>query len=98
MNANTFLPLALLASVVAGGCTRDDAATPSAEAPAAASHPDFTGVWSGAVTTQKHEYWELEDLTACFPGCTPAARAHYASLIEDPANDAKPVQALWDEA
>jgi hypothetical protein len=61
----------------------------------AATPPDFTGVWSGAFTTQKHEYWELEDLTACFPGCTPAARAYYAGLIEDPANDSKPVGELW---
>jgi hypothetical protein len=70
----------------------DDAESPAA---AAGSHPDFTGVWSGAFTSQKNEYWELEDLTACFPGCTPASRAYYASLIEDPANDSKPVQALW---
>jgi hypothetical protein len=60
--------------------------------------PDFTGVWSGAFTTQDSGYWELEDLTACFPGCSPAARAYYASVIEDPANDAKPVQALWGMA
>jgi hypothetical protein len=60
--------------------------------------PDFTGVWSGAFTSQDSEFWELEDLTACFPGCTPTARAYYASVIEDPANDAKPVQALWGMA
>jgi hypothetical protein len=58
--------------------------------------PDFSGVWSGAFTSQKNEFWQLEDLTACFPGCTPTARAYYASLIEDPANDAKPVRDLWD--
>ena len=77
----------LLAVALAAACATDDA-----------PRPDFTGVWSGAFTTQKSEYWELEDLTACFPGCTPTARAYYASIIEDPANDAKPVQALWGMA
>ena len=85
----------LLATAGLCACGGDDAASPGATA---VSHPDFTGVWSGAFTTQKNEYWELEDLTACFPGCTPAARAYYASLIEDPANDSKPVQALWGMA
>jgi hypothetical protein len=84
---------ALLALAMASACGTDQAAAPTASLPAA--QPDFTGVWSGAFTTQKNEHWELEDLTACFPGCTPAARAYYASLIEDPANDAKPVQQLW---
>src|SRR5262245_3341117 len=94
---NTKLPhyLSIAAACAVAGCNTGNAPAPSA---AAASHPDFTGVWSGAFTTQKNEYWELEDLTACFPGCTPAARAYFASLIEDPANDAKPVQELWGMA
>lgn len=95
MHARTPLRLTLIASLALGGCGTGNAPSPSANA---LSHPDFTGVWSGAFTTQKNEYWELEDLTACFPGCTPTARAYYASLIEDPANDAKPVQALWGMA
>jgi hypothetical protein len=86
------LPLTALVGSVIGACSNDGT---SSSASVTASRPDFTGVWSGAFTTQKHEYWELEDLTACFPGCTPAARAYYASLIEDPANDEKPVQELW---
>jgi hypothetical protein len=86
---------ALLAGAALAACGADNASTPAA---VIASHPDFTGVWSGAFTTQKSEFWELEDLTACFPGCTPRARAYYASLIEDPANDDKPVQALWNMA
>jgi hypothetical protein len=85
MQNQTTFPAILCASVLVTACS-----------PAAA--PDFTGVWSGAFTTQKDEFWELEDLTACFPGCTPAARAYYAGLIEDPANDAQPVQALWGMA
>lgn len=92
MHAKIRLRLTLLTSVALAACSGEDTGAPNA---ATAAHPDFTGVWSGAFTTQKHEFWELEDLTACFPGCTPTARAYYASLIEDPANDAKPVQELW---
>jgi hypothetical protein len=79
-----------LASGLLAACGSD-----GSDSESTAAHPDFTGVWSGAFTTQDSEYWELEDLTACFPGCTPTARAYYASLIEDPANDAKPVGELW---
>ena len=95
MNTKLPLRLSLLATLAIAGCGADNVSSPSGAARAA---PDFSGVWSGAFTTQKNGYWELEDLTACFPGCTPAARAYYASLIEDPANDAKPVQALWGMA
>ena len=59
--------------------------------------PDFTGVWSGNFTTQDHEFWQVEDFTACFVGCTPAARAYFANLLDDPANDDRPVQELWGE-
>ena len=93
MRQTTALPLAALLCAALGACSTDSSSSGST-----ASRPDFTGVWSGAFTTQKHEYWELEDLTACFPGCTPTARAYYASLIEDPANDAKPVPELWGMA
>jgi len=102
MRPRTPRPLAaLLATTVLCACGTDDAASPdTAISPAAAavSHPHFTGVWSGAFTTQKSEFWELEDLTACFPGCSPTARTYYASLIEDPANDDKPVTELWGMA
>ncbi|HUQ51482.1 MAG TPA: hypothetical protein VM692_04620 [Gammaproteobacteria bacterium] len=95
MSSKLPLSLAFLAALATAGCGTNDASAPSA---AARTSPDFTGVWSGAFTTQKNEFWELEDLTACFPGCTPTARAYYASIIEDPANDAKPVQELWGMA
>jgi hypothetical protein len=62
--------------------------------PQDAAHPDFSGVWSGALTTQDNEFWELEDLTACAAGCTPMARTYLASLIEDRGNGATPVQEL----
>jgi hypothetical protein len=92
LRATILRPLTLAASLGLAACRAGPADTP------AAAHPDFTGVWSGAFTTQKNEFWQLEDLTACFPGCTPTARAYYASVIEDPANDAKPVTELWGMA
>jgi hypothetical protein len=88
---NRDLWLASIAGVVTVGCN-------SGSNEPVSPPPDFTGVWSGAFTTQKNEFWQLEDLTACFTGCTPTARAYYASVIEDPANDAQPVQALWNMA
>jgi len=87
MNGKVLVRLSLFAGAALAGCS-DGVTT--------APHPDFTGVWSGAFTTQKNEFWELEDLTACFPGCTSTARAYYAGLIEDSANDAKPVSELWN--
>ena len=95
MNPKPSLHLSFVAALAIAGCGASDTSAPSR---AAQSAPDFTGVWSGAFTTQKNEFWELEDLTACFPGCTPTARAYYAGLIENPANDAKPVQELWGMA
>ena len=83
-------PTTLLASLALAGCA------PDAPPQSAAAQPDFTGIWSGALTTQQSEFWELEDLTACSLGCTPTARAYYASLIEDRANDASPVQTLLE--
>jgi hypothetical protein len=85
---STLRPTLLLASLALAGCGPD---TPR---PSAAARPDFTGVWSGALTTQTNEFWRLEDLTACAAGCTPGARAYFASLIDDPANDATPMQEL----
>jgi len=72
-------------------------APPPAAPAAPADTPDFTGIWSGSFTTQKHEFWQVEDLTACFPGCTPTARAFFASLLDDPANEERSVQELWGE-
>lgn len=58
------------------------------------THPDFTGIWSGNFTTKDNEFWQLEDFTLCFAGCTPTSRQHFASLIDDPANDDQSVQEL----
>jgi hypothetical protein len=58
--------------------------------------PDFTGVWSGVFTTQEDDYWPLEAY-ACFVGCMPEAYAMYSRLIDDPANDDRPLQELQGE-
>lgn len=92
--------VALGAGVALAACERSAPTEPPSAAAVpqtAAAHPDFTGVWSGSFTTRDHEYWELEDLTACFAGCSPTSRAFMASLIENPANDALPAQALWGQ-
>lgn len=62
--------------------------------PARRGHPSFEGVWSGVFTTQKNEFWQLEDLVGCFPGCTPASYKYFQSLLDDPANDKKPLDEL----
>jgi hypothetical protein len=59
--------------------------------------PDFTGVWSGSFTAQDHEFWQVEDFTICFAGCSPASRRFFAGLLDDPANDERSVRELWRE-
>jgi hypothetical protein len=62
-----------------------------------ASIDDFVGTWSGVFTTQDNEFWMVEDFLSCFAGCSIAARAHFESLLEDPANDERPVRELSAE-
>lgn len=57
----------------------------------------FLGTWSGVFTTQEHEYWQIEDFV-CFPGCSRAAREHMTALLDDPANDEVPVNALMGQS
>jgi hypothetical protein len=57
----------------------------------------FEGTWSGVFTTQDHPYWQLED-HFCFAGCPPEGYAYATALIDDPANDARPVGALQGAA
>ena len=54
---------------------------------------NFVGIWSGFLTTQDHEYWDVEDST-CFAGCPKAARELLTSLLDDPANDERPLGEL----
>jgi hypothetical protein len=69
----------------------------AAQASAQRSVTDFLGIWSGNFTTQDNEFWQVEDYTACFAGCSPASRRHFADLLDDPANDDRPVRELWNE-
>jgi len=57
----------------------------------------YLGTWSGVFTTQDHEYWQIEDFV-CFPGCPPAVAARMTALLDDPANDELPVEALMGQA
>jgi hypothetical protein len=61
-----------------------------------AQPPNLEGVWSGVFTTQEHEYWSVEDF-ACFAGCPPEGYEYLQSLLDDPANDAKPFEALMGQ-
>jgi hypothetical protein len=59
---------------------------------------DFLGIWSGVFTTQDSEFWMVEDFLTCFAGCSVGARAYFEALLEDPANDERPVRELAREA
>jgi hypothetical protein len=53
----------------------------------------FLGTWSGIFTTQDHASWRVEDF-ACFVGCPPEMRDYMVSLLQDRANDERPVSEL----
>lgn len=56
----------------------------------------FLGTWSGVFTTQQNEFWRIEDFT-CFAGCPPEAYDHLTALLDDAANDDRPIDALTGE-
>jgi hypothetical protein len=77
---------------------RAGAACAAVAAPAVAlAAPSFEGVWSGVFTTQDNEFWNVEDF-ACFSGCMPEAYKYLQSLLDDPANDSKPFEALMGQS
>jgi len=61
--------------------------------PGLSAQPDFSGVWSGAMTTQDHLYWGPEDYL-CFPGCPKLLHDTLGGLLDDPANDDRPTDEL----
>ncbi len=79
--------------VVLGCCALAGCAPETPEPPNGAAQ-SFVGTWSGPLTTPQHELWQVEDFTVCLLGCTPAARAHFAALVDDAANDGRPVREL----
>lgn len=54
----------------------------------------FEGIWSGSMTTPDHEYWNVEDFITCWAGCPKASYELLVSLLDDPANDDMPWEAL----
>ncbi len=69
-----------------------------AAAPVAAqTRADFEGVWSTTLTLPDDPGWVSEDYF-CFWGCTVDQIAHFAALLDDPANDDRPIGALSGEA
>jgi hypothetical protein len=56
----------------------------------------FEGIWSGWLTTQEDPAWQVEDYL-CFVGCPKAAYDHLTTLLDDPANDARPLDELTGE-
>lgn len=64
--------------------------------PTVSAQPDFTGVWSGVMTTQDHLYWSPEDYL-CFPGCPMLLHDHLGGLLADSANDERPTDELVGE-
>lgn len=56
----------------------------------------FEGIWSGTITTPRHEFWNIEDFL-CFAGCPVAGYEYYTALLDDPANDERPTNELSGE-
>lgn len=55
------------------------------------------GMWSTAFAAPDHPEWRIED-HFCQIACPPIARQHLRSLLANPANDARPLQELGQEA
>lgn len=56
----------------------------------------FEGVWSGWLTTQEDPAWSVEDYL-CFVGCPKLAYDHLTTLLDNPANDERPLGELTGE-
>lgn len=64
---------------------------------AAQTRADFEGVWSTTTTLADDPGWLSEDYF-CFWGCTVGQYEHFGNLLDDPANDERPIGALSGEA
>jgi hypothetical protein len=56
----------------------------------------YEGVWSGWLTTQEHPAWQVEDYL-CFVGCPKVSYEHLTTLLDNPANDDRPLGELSGE-
>jgi len=63
----------------------------------AQSRPSFEGTWSTTATLPDDPGWITEDYF-CFFGCTVNQIAYFGELLDDPANDDRPLGALAGEA
>ena len=63
---------------------------------AAQSHSDFEGTWSTSVTLPDDPAWLSEDYY-CFWGCTVDQIAHLGALLDDSANDDRPIEGIFAE-
>lgn len=66
-------------------------------ADSAIAQPSYVGTWSTTATMSDDPEWYPEDYY-CFFGCTRVQIEHLRALIDDPANDALPLEALMGEA
>lgn len=82
-----------LAAMAAAATLLSSCALQSAEP----AHPDFTGVWSGVLTTQSNPFWQLPD-DLCFPGCPAVLYKHVATALQDAANNPPAVEKLLPPA
>jgi len=64
---------------------------------AAQSRPSFAGTWSTTTTLNEDPAWLTEDYF-CFFGCTQVEISHLTALLDDPANDERPLPVLRAEA
>jgi hypothetical protein len=76
-------------------CSLLSAVTPSL-ASAQNDTAAFEGVWSGWLTTQEHAAWKVEDYL-CFVGCPKVSYDHLTTLLDNPANDERPLGELTGE-
>ncbi len=87
----TMFAVAVCATLCACSKPAEPAATTASTAPPPG--PNLEGTWSGVMTTRDNDFWRVEHW-ACFNGCTDQATAYIRQLLDDPANDKFPVEAL----
>ncbi len=63
----------------------------------AQDRPRFEGTWSTTATLRDDPGWLTEDYF-CFFGCTAVEYEHFGNLLDDPANDDRPLSELSEEA
>ena len=91
MNASKLIP-GYLSVVIAAAVLMLVTGTAGAQ-----SRPSFDGTWHTTATLPDDPAWLSEDYF-CFFGCTVDQIEHFGELLDDPANDDRPLGALAAEA